>query len=175
MLAQKKGQMLAQPFIYIFALILGALILVWGVKTIIDLREKAQLVEVGKFVKELEAEAKEFYNYEEGATKEISVVLPEKLNYMCLFDAESYKGGECKKKLKDGRLQDCVVSSLDPNMGVTLQKDKKNNLFFVPFSAAKLSKGKFSIPYLKPASPLLCYTKGSKITITSKVRYVEAS
>jgi len=173
----KKGQMMSQPFIYIFALILGALILVWGVKVIYDLVSVGVDVEVGKFYKDVESRAGEFSNYEEGALTNIPVTISSgKITHVCVFDPG--KEIDCKIKLKSGELSGCG-RLLDQDFMFVLESEAENlerakNLYFMPLDAAELTQ--FRVKELKPAGANpLCYINGAKMILTSKITHVEAS
>lgn len=176
---KKKGQLLAQPFIYIFALILGGLILVWGIKAIVDLVNTAGTAELGKMVKNIESDVGEFYNLDEGATKESQPLsLPKGLTYFCVSELNKKVTGTpvCNKKDKAGAIKPCgSLDAIDKGL-IGQLRIGNNNIFVMPMAQAKLNNGKFKIDKLKPGQgDVLCYANGASITLTSRTTFVEAS
>ncbi|MBU2589307.1 MAG: hypothetical protein KKA65_02155 [Nanoarchaeota archaeon] len=174
----KKGQLLSQPFIYIFALILGALILVWGVKTVMDLRETSELVELGTFVKDMESEVNKYFFYDEGAARNFDLRLPDKIKYMCIINPETFdRNKKCIIKSKTGELSERDCNTIEDSLTLKLvaNSNNKNNIQFLPTTAARISK--FKIEHLIPEKndQALCIINAGKMKIVSKVSHVEAS
>jgi len=82
----KRGQLLGQPFVYIFAIIVAALILVFGTKSILDLRERQELVELATFVTDLKEEVAAYYRFDIGSSKELDLNLPRKVKQVCFYE-----------------------------------------------------------------------------------------
>ncbi|PIN80909.1 hypothetical protein COV16_00205 [Candidatus Woesearchaeota archaeon CG10_big_fil_rev_8_21_14_0_10_34_8] len=172
----KRGQLLSQPFIYIFALILGALVLVAGFKMIMDLKETADMVEVGEFKSTIESEAKAFYNRGEGSTKSIPISLSG-IKFVCFSNPEEKLNCKFKSKVSD-EIKSCpgglkAMNDDKPTFQLRLSKETTDNLWFLPLGTAK--KDSFKINFIKPlegANPL-CYQVGSEIIIESKGTHVE--
>ena len=168
---------MAQPFVYIFALILGALILIWGIKVIVDMVSIGGKAELGKITKTIQSDVEAYYNYDEGSTKELSISLPKGLSYLCISDPG--KNFNCQKKDIAGVTKPCgSVGTLEPLLKREAEKaDNKNNLFAIPFAQATLEGGKFKAPNLKPVSGInpICIQTGAKLVLTSRAGYVEAS
>jgi hypothetical protein len=83
----KKGQISGLPLVLIFALIVGALILFWGVKTVMDLNEQADYVQLADKITDLETDIDIFDNYGDGATKKFLIDIPSKLDYLCVTNS----------------------------------------------------------------------------------------
>ena len=64
-LYHKKG-VSEQVFIFIFALIVVALILAWGTKTVLDLKNRASQVQLADSVEDLREKAITYYHLEAG-------------------------------------------------------------------------------------------------------------
>ncbi len=175
----KKAQLMAQPFVYVFALILGALILVWGIKMIVDFVGTANKAELGRLIKSIESDVSEFYHYDEGAEKPRTLSLPKGINYLCI--ASPGERINCKKKTKSG-ISNCNLGQIDETLEPWLTRaGSKNNVFTVPLENAGLNNGRFSVPeaspeQLKPSqgNPL-CIANGAQLVLTTKADYVEAS
>lgn len=168
---------MSQPFIYVFALIVGGLILVWGIRTVIDLKDTADIVDLGKFKNDFEADAKSRYNLGTGSMKKHSVRLGGDVKYVCFTDP----GTEINCKLKfNGDISDCSLDDLDDEVfELRLEADDDNNMWFLPLTAAKFNS--FKINHIQPkeidgkiANPL-CYANGEKIVMTTKSTFVELS
>ena len=171
--------MMAQPFIYIFALILGGLILVWGIKAIVDLVNTAGTAELGKMVKNIESDVGEIYNLDEGTTKEMQpLTLPKGLTYFCVSELGKKVTGApvCNTKDKKGAIKPCgSIDTIDKGLTGQLRLGN-NNIFVAPMAQAKLNNGKFKIDKLKQGSgDVLCYAPGATIVLTSRTTFVEAS
>lgn len=170
---------MSQPFVYIFALILGGLILVWGVKITIDFMGMANKAELGKLVKNIESEAKSFMNQGEGSTKPITLMLPKNIEYFCITDLDNTSPA-CKIKPKTGtalancnNLEDYETLNALVKMASTTSK---KNVFALPFAKAGLNNGKFRIEGIKPAGANpLCFANGARLVLTAKAGYTEAS
>jgi len=171
---------MSQPFVYIFALIMGGLILVWGVKITIDFIGMAGKAELGKLVKNIESEAKSFMNQGEGSTKPITLMLPKDIQYFCISNLEKNGGTvNCQKKAKTGAMSACGnmedAEPLKSLVKLTPAAGKKN-VFALPFAKAKLNNGKFKIEGIQPKdADVLCFANGAKLVLTAKAGYTEAS
>ncbi len=172
----KKGQLLSQPFIYIFALILGALILIYGGKWVYDILVLSDKVEVAKFTDNLESIVSEYSNYDTGASNLIPVKLPKSVKYACVFDPG--KDIKCKIKDKMNKIREISCDAIDKTLEFELKTQKKNSnpytLFFYPKTKIK-QVWRHKLPDIKPVNGNpLCYMQGSKIMITSQSGYVTA-
>ena len=173
---------MSQPFVYIFALIMGGLILVWGVKITIDFMGMANKAELGKLVKNIESETKSFMNQGEGSTKPITLMLPKNIEYFCIADLDILSPA-CKINPKTGAIiPNC--NKLDPEdsdqlsnlVKIAASSKSKTNVFALPFAKAGLNNGKFRIEGIKPAGANpLCFANGAKLILTAKAGYTEAS
>lgn len=173
----KKGQLLSQPFVWIFALILGGLILVWGIKTVMDLKEKADLVDLGSFKNEIQSEAKAFYNYGEGSIKTIPASFSGKVKFVCFTDPDNrdkISKITCRYKTTDGKLKACPsikgMNNNDDAIELLLEDEEKKNMWFLPLGTSVVDS--FKINYVKPLEKdesgdiyMVCYQNGKDITM----------
>lgn len=118
----KKGQLLGMPFVYILALIVGALILVFGVKWIFQLQETASSVQLNKFVDDLRIESEKYYSLDPGSKKEIKLNLPSRVKQLCFRSTESNE------------------NALLPQEKNLIQLESRNNVFFIPLDSYKTTK-----------------------------------
>lgn len=127
----KKGQLLGQPFVYVFALIFGALILAWGVNSILKLKDTASQAELGKFASKVDSEVSQYLNFDEGSTTSIKVNLPEKITHLCFYDSQ-----EEKNCILDGK--ECNIPDLDEGFAAIANTRTKYNMFFLPYGVYRL-------------------------------------
>lgn len=127
----KRGQLLGQPLVYLFAIIMGALILAWGISSVIKLQTTAEKAELAKFVIGFESEVDKYLNFDEGSSNTIRVALPRKIEYICFYDSNEEK--DCKL---DGK--SCNIPSLDEGFATMTIKRTKYNLFFLPYGVYNL-------------------------------------
>ena len=162
----KKAQIMGQPFVYIFALVVGALILFWGARTVIKLVERSEMVEVVDFIKTLESTVDEYYMLDEGSEKTIKLRLPKKISYFCVADENALS---------------CRTSSGD-SCGKELQQIsrfcKGYNICLAPIDALKTTRFKISKSGRMRASErqdqglIVCFRNGESIKIVSKGDHV---
>lgn len=167
---KRKGQMLSQPFVYIFALVVGALILVWGGKTVLDLVNTGSQVDVGNFVKSLESDVAAYKNFGEGSKTSRKISFPNNINYICFLDLEK-KANDCKRKEAGDKVVKCTAEELDDDFAFQIEESNRN-VYVLPMSELKINS--FNIEDLKPTSGNpFCVRNGVDINIISKVSYVE--
>ena len=80
---KKRGQLFGQPFVFIFALIVGALILIFGARYIIQLKDTGEQVQVVKFIERLREDVNQYYFLDVGSSKIIRINLPNKVKGIC--------------------------------------------------------------------------------------------
>ena len=168
---KKKGQLLGQPLVYLFALIAGAMILIWGIKTVIDMGNVAATVEIGKFVSKLQSDVGQYLNFDEGSATEIRVSLPSKIRYICFLDAASDK-----KCVLDGK--QCNIEDLNKAFAAIANTRAKSNFFFLPMDAYKLpSKEIKNLRVDTTTGNPICFRNSAnkKLTLTSMGTYVSVS
>lgn len=173
---EKKGQLMSEPFVWIFALIVGALILIWGIKTVMDLKETADTVDLGQFKTKIETIAKSMKNQGEGSSEIVPVKVGAKVKFVCLSNTEA-TAISCKAKGKDGTLKDCPggAAALDPALELRMKSAKNtDNMWILPFGSSK--KDSFKILYITPiagANPI-CYQNGvASIEMETRDTFVE--
>lgn len=139
--------MTQQVFIFIFALILMALVLVFGIKNLLLVTTTAEKVETLSFVEDLKKEVQTYYNFDVGSTKYLTLSVPADVNQICFFNNQLPLQG---------------IS--DPVFLALLAGDKKNNVFILPLEHFQNPGPGFSIPHLTvrgPRNPLCIMTPNS--------------
>ena len=169
---RKKGQMLSQPFVYIFALVVGALILVWGGKTVLDLMNTGSQVNIGTYIKSIESDVVAYKNFGEGSKTNKKVEFPQDITYICFLDLER-NPTDCRRKEAGNKVVKCTPAELDEDFAFQIEEPNKN-IYVLPLSAVKINS--FLVEDLKPkAGNPFCVRNGQEITIESKVDHVEVS
>jgi len=100
----KKAQVMGMPLVLLFGLILGAIILIWGVYMIFNLMDSAELTELADKVTDLRNKMDVFSNYDTGATQKYTVAFPSKIEYVCFYNPDEVmdcklNGGSCPSDL----------------------------------------------------------------------------
>lgn len=117
----KKGYILAQPFVIILALILMALVVLFGGRAVSLIKKTADIAELNKFILNLDNQVELMYNYNVGSTKEISLNVPLSIEQICF----SNPGEPLSKNVNDNFLR------------TILENDKLNNVFILPLNKFK--------------------------------------
>ncbi len=163
---KKRGQLLAQPFVMIFGIIVGALILTWGIYEVYKLINVSCDVELVDYVTTLKKDVQRYYYYESGSSNRFKVDLPCEASHICFVsqDIPFY----C-------RVQGAGIPCVKPqgyNQGFIVAR-KNDNVFIY----SKKGVDAYYVPYLRPTSTEnpLCISDQKQIVLTSKGTYVEVS
>ncbi|MFH1331808.1 MAG: hypothetical protein ABIH63_00805 [archaeon] len=156
---KKRGQLLGQPIVMIFALIVGALILAWGIFQAYKLMNIAREVEVADYVTTLRKDVERYYYFEPGSSGRFKVSLPSYYNYICFASHEIPFFGSTPKP---------------PNYNAAFVALRNNSNIFVYSQKEVLT---YNVPYLRaPANQNpLCVKNQMNIMLTSRGTYVEVS
>lgn len=97
---------MGMPLVLIFALIVGAIILIWGISQIWTLVAFSDDVELADKVDDLRSDMDVFSNYDEGASKEYVLDFPSKIEVVCVYDGTQafncrYDGEDCPSAFAD--------------------------------------------------------------------------
>ncbi|MEK6922745.1 MAG: hypothetical protein AABX08_03025 [Nanoarchaeota archaeon] len=146
-LYHKKG-VSEQVFIFIFALIVVALILAWGTKTILDLKDRASQVQLADSVEDLREKAITYYHLEAGSRSNLKIRFPNEVKCICIkninpsFSTASTAGGDPSlSSVNDICDDDAIQLKLSSGTG-------NNNLFVTPsmFTVSQFSINDKLIP-----------------------------
>ena len=156
---KKRGQLLGQPLVMIFALVVGALILTWGVYQVYKLVKISCDVEVADYVTGLKKDVQRYCYFEVGSSNRFIVNLPCDFNYVCFASHEIPFFGSTDKP---------------SNYNPTFVALRNNSNVFVYSSKSVLA---YYVPCLRaPASQNpLCVRNNMPIVLTSRGNYVEVS
>ena len=143
----KKGSILAQPFVFIMALILMALIIIFGAKSVFQIKKTADIAELNKFIINLDNQVELMYNYNVGSSKDISLNLPTSIEKICFSNP-----GEP------------ITSNVDDNFFRTiLENDKSNNVFIHPLRKFRDFDYKIDNLIVKSNENPLCFNTNGKL------------
>lgn len=160
----KRGELLSQPFIYIFTLIVSAFVIYFGFTTISGFQEEAKLVELSKFVSDMSDVVDTYYNLDIGSGKKINLAVPNQLEEICFV-----------------KIGGAVNTNADEFFREVLKDNTKYNMFTLPLDALPSPAPDFTIDNLEitgDENPLCIKTDGRfRATIETKVKnnnvYVE--
>lgn len=143
----KKGVEM-QVFYFLFALILIALILGYGLKSVVRLKSVSDDVDLGDFVFRLRDEVNSMQSFDVGSSKNVRLFLPEKVEQVCFYNG--------KREVR-GNVDPSLRNYLDTNIG--------KNVFVTPFSFAQ---NIFLIEHLRPAGQdnPLCFSPRGNLQFT---------
>jgi len=79
----KKAQIFGEPFIFIFAIIVAAMVLIFGIKIYYDLSERADFAQVADIAQRINENIITFYNLEEGSSNTFKYVFPNTIDCIC--------------------------------------------------------------------------------------------
>ena len=156
-----KGQLLDRPFIFIFTVVVGALVFIFGFYLIRNLVETSNCGQLGLFVNDLRNNVERYYSFDAGSSTDLSLKLPRNIKYVCFFDKNEYANRNEFDKIDKGLFD--AINNLN------------QNVIFVPLSAC--SKGLFKIENLKPKeNPTCIFNKGTiSLGLENKGEFVELS
>jgi hypothetical protein len=158
---RNKGQLMGLPLVLIFALVVGAMILFFGARWVMDLGSQADYVSMLDSIRDIENNIDTFGNYDEGSAKVYELELPTKVEKLCFYDSEQAfncvdDGNPCSQEVADT---------------MQLVTDSSNNLYLYPLGL--FDKEKFGIEHFQPeAGNPECVSNGESILITAYKDYV---
>lgn len=157
---KKKGQIMGQPFIFVLALIVGAIILIFGVARIIDF---------AKFG--CKAKFSEEYVRFENTIQEISYEPPSSATSF-RFDVNEADYICFSNKTKPINVAGDTLEKIDPSLVTVI---KNFNVVFVPYTLCD-TKAVFNFDNIDVAEENpLCIRANEAFVITSKAQNVELS
>ncbi len=160
-MGKKRGQLLSQPFIFIFILVVIAITIVFGADVIRKVLVIGEDVELIRFKESLKQETNLFYNLDPGSIKNLELPVPMGITYVCFVDRD--------KELSLENVPDGDTTTL-----IGALKDK--NMFFI--TNARDRPQPINIRYLKPEgeNPLCIKTPGIlRAKIEARGKYVSIS
>ena len=161
---KKKGQILGVPLVLLFGLIVGALILAYGAKVVLDMLDEAEYVDFLDTLDDIENNVETFSHYDEGSSKVYTLDLPQSIETLCFYDAD-----EDFNCYLDGEDCDSDLSEL-----VELLGDNDYNVYVIPQDV--FDRTRFGIEEFVPVGDddenPVCVSNGEKILFTAEDDYV---
>ncbi|MEK6903818.1 MAG: hypothetical protein AABW64_04190 [Nanoarchaeota archaeon] len=143
-------------FIFLFALILMALILAFGIKSFMGVKEAADLVELLTFEKNVNTAVQQYYSFDAGSSAEKTFAVPSKITSVCFFDP----------------IQPLTTRGLDSQLDFFLRENKKDTFYTLPLDAFPNPAPDFLIQHITvdpSANPLCIPTKGKLSVVLETV------
>jgi hypothetical protein len=157
---KKRGQLLGQPLIMIFAMIVGALILVWGLYEGYKVIGVSKDVQVIDYITNLKRDVQRYYYFEPGSSSVFKISVPSDFTYVCFANRDGTPSKKAGWVYPANYNNDFVVGRKSDNVFV-YSKDKVLAYY---------------VPYLKtPSLDVSCFKNGYKIKLMSKGTYVEVT
>lgn len=79
----KKAQLAEQPFIYILGIVAAVLIILFGARSITNIKHEAELVQLTTFVNDFSRIIETYYNLNIGSSNELSLSVPTQIKMIC--------------------------------------------------------------------------------------------
>ena len=105
-------------FTFLFALIFMAMLLAYGMKTLVRLKDTSEHVEVADFILKLQDYVTMMYSFDPGSTQDIKLFIPKAVERICFYDQE----------------QAITIQNLDPDLKLRLETKINDNVFIDPAS-----------------------------------------
>lgn len=96
----KKAQLADQPFIYILGIVTVILILLFGFRSITQLKEEASLVQLATFMNDFSRIIETYYNLNIGSSKELSLSIPTQIKMVCFTNPNQPLTAEVSPELE---------------------------------------------------------------------------
>ena len=158
----KKGQT-QLVFVYIFAIIVVALIVIFGYRAIKNFKDLGDEGQIVLFVDGIKNKVNDVYSLDKGSSIKLDdIILPGKVREICFIDIDM----PLNNIIDDEVIDQVVRNSLDSG--------SQNNLFLVPQRGQSLSKVKFFVEHVKPVENPLCVTD-MRINLENEGDYVSVS
>ena len=147
----EKGELMSQPILFIFAAVVGAMILFYGIRTVFQVKQTAELAEVSSFISNLEKDLEQYYYLDTGSSKVVKLNLPGNIQDICFRNVNV----------------NTVPNDVDTKLNTLMQINPNDNLFVYPIKEGKSSfKVKYLVAYPK-TNVALCFKNKEDIKITS--------
>ena len=161
---KKRGQILGLPLILLFSLIVGAFILLYGAKVILDLTEEADYVEFLDQLQDLESKIVTYGNYDVGTVKTYTLDLPGDIETLCFYDPTQ----------SDSCTLDGGVCSADLQGELELILDDEYNVYIFPIGLYDQNRFLIETFQTEDANPI-CISNGGSLVIAPQKEYVGIS
>ena len=162
----KRSQLAGQPFIYIFAIVVAALIIIFGVKAVRDTLSIGEKVEINVLIENLDKEVSSCLNLDYGSSCSLDKLrFNSNIKEVCFVNIDQdidYDG------ISDNTIKEIIRISVSSN--------ENDNLFFIPVKGKELEKVKGYVPNLRSnENPLCARVVNSRVSLVleNKGNFVE--
>jgi|SRR3989344_4977260 len=147
----KRGQLFAEPFMWILALVVGALILIYGFYMISNLIKTNEKATMAKYVLDLRHEVRKFYYFDAGSSELFKIRLPSKIKRACFYTGQ----GSINRQL------------ISPQDAFQLVQSSSNNMFIMPLDAYGSDYLMYNIDGIK-VNNFVCFDNNKDIKLVSE-------
>ncbi|MEK6952760.1 MAG: hypothetical protein AABX29_07130 [Nanoarchaeota archaeon] len=140
----KKAQIFGEPFIFIFAIIVAAIVLIFGIKIYYDLSERANFAQVADIAQRINENIITFYNLEEGSSNTFKYVFPNTIECFCFVQNPNYPTSGSAPLLTSLQGK-CNLDNFPQT--ITSEVDNGNKLFWKYSKKTRKGENPANLPY----------------------------
>jgi len=144
----KKG-ITIQPFLFIMALVVMAFVIIFGIKSVNDVRETADLTELAIFYKDLENKINVYSQFDIGSSGSVSFGLPSHIERICFANPNM---------APTTPIPDELFKSV-------IETNTKNTVYILPLDAYAQSSFAITRLYVDPREHPLCIPTRGQLTV----------
>lgn len=150
---KKRAQIFGEPFIFIFAIVVAAMVLVFGIKIYYDLNERADFAQIADIVQRINEDVTTFYNLEEGSSNKFTFTFPNSVECFCFIDSQNKDFGSLTGKCNDPSFKSKLLGSVGTSNVVFWKYSEKKTKGENPASLPEKANinSKFTVA---PSNPL---------------------
>lgn len=137
----KRGNLLAQPFVYILVLVTMALVIFFGVKSVRDVVTVSEDVQLGDFVIQLRNDVSLMSKFDVGSYKIFRYTVPTKVTRICFLNTETEFNAE----------------GMDEFVAAVMEQSVNDNVFIEPFDAFTQASYTLASLWVDPRENPLCF------------------
>jgi len=163
---------MSQPLFWVFALIVGALILIWGMSSVIDLVDRGNYIQVLDAQEEIQKNIETYNHFDPGSAKTFRVSFPGEIEWVCFANQIDRTGTDCILSSGESCSTQIPNDMLD-DLKFNVDRSTSENLFLLPIDAFDLTS--FDVGDLKSVDDIICFENGNDYRIESQGTYVQIS
>ena len=131
----KKGQLIGQPFVYLFIIIVASLILIFGVRWVYQLNDAGGEMMTETFLNDIEASVNSVYSDSSGSVKSLEgIKVPAKMKEICFADTSlTFNSSEVSDSLLERYMSEAFDSDLEDNVYISPSNSLFIDLIYVDF------------------------------------------
>ena len=152
-----KQGVTVQPFLFIMALVVMAFVIIFGIKSVNDIRDTADLTELAVFKKDFEDKINVYYNFDIGSSGDVSFGVPPSVERVCFTNP-----GE-----------PLTVAIPDPFFAEVLDNNIKSTVYILPLDAFSNIDFAISAVYVDPQHNPLCIPTRGRLHLSLETVFVD--